>query len=150
MKEKIIMPIIACVLVGFFMSKFMFSQYDSGLALTTKLESKEKLYFLQQGVYTTVDSMKENTSLLPYYIYTEEEGKYYVYVGITKDKENLEKVKGYFKNKGYDIYIKELEISNDAFLQVFDQYEILLKNTTDENAISAIMSSVLAKYEELT
>ena len=44
----------------------------------------------------------------------------------------------------------ELEISNDAFLQVFNQYEILLKNTTDENAISAIRSSVLAKYEELT
>lgn len=150
MKEKIIMPIIACVLVGFFMSKFMFNQYDHGLALTTNLETKEKLYFLQQGVYTSIDSMKESTSLLPYYIYTEEDGKYYVYIGITKDKENLEKVKGYFKNKGYDIYIKELEISNDAFLQVFNQYEILLKNTTDENAISAIMSSVLAKYEELT
>lgn len=148
MREKIIMPIIASVLVGFVMGKFMFNQYDSGVALTSNLVEKESLYFLQQGVYSSIDSMNQNTSSLPYYIYTEEDNKFYVYVGITKD--NLEKVKGYYQDKGYDIYIKTIEVSNEAFLEVFNQYEQLLKNTTDENAISAIISGVLAKYEELT
>lgn len=150
MKEKIIMPIIASVLVGFVMGKFMFNQYDNGVALASKLTEKESLYFIQQGVYSSIDSMKENTSSLPYYIYTEENNKYYVYIGITKDKDNLEKLKGYYQDKGYNIYIKTVEISNDAFLEIFNQYEQLLKSTTDKDAISAIMSSVLAKYEELT
>lgn len=150
MKEKIIMPIIASVLVGFVMGKFMFNQYDNGVALTSNLVKKENLFFLQQGVYSSIDSMKENTSSLPYYIYTEEDNKFYVYVGITKDKKNLEKVKGYYQDKGYDIYIKTIEVGNEAFLEVFNQYEQLLKNTTDKEAISAIISSVLAKYEELS
>lgn len=150
MKEKIIVPIIACVLVGFVMGKFMFNQYDNGVALTSNLREKEQLYFLQQGVYSSIDSMKENTSSLAYYIYNEEDGKYYVYVGITKDKNNLEKLKGFYQNKGYDIYIKGIEVSNQEFLEVFNQYEQLLQKTTDESAISAIESSVLAKYEELT
>lgn len=144
------MPIIACVLVGFVMGKFMFNQYDNGVALTSNLIEKEQLYFLQQGVYSSIDSMKENTSSLSYYIYNEDDGKYYVYVGITKDKNNLEKLKGFYQNKGYDIYIKSIEVSNKEFLEVFNQYEQLLQKTTDEKAISAIESSVLAKYEELT
>ena len=150
MKEKIIMPIIACVLVGFVMGKFMFNQYDNGVALTSNLTEKEQLYFLQQGVYSSLDSMKENTSSLPYYIYNEEDSKYYVYVGITKDKDNLEKLKGFYQDKVYDIYIKSIEVSNKEFLEIFNQYEQLLQKTTDANAISAIESSVLAKYEELT
>lgn len=132
------------------MGKFMFNQYDNGVALTSNLREKEQLYFLQQGVYSSIDSMKENTSSLAYYIYNEEDGKYYVYVGITKDKNNLEKLKGFYQNKGYDIYIKSIEISNQEFLEVFNQYEQLLQKTTNESAISAIESSVLAKYEELT
>ena len=150
MREKIIVPIIASVLIGFVMGKFIINQYDSEVALTSNLLETEKLYFLQQGVYSSVDSLQENTTSLPYYIYTEEDNKFYVYVGITKDRNNLEKIKGYYQSKGYDIYIKTIEISNKAFLEVFEQYEQLLKSTTDENAISAIISSVLAKYEELT
>ena len=40
MREKIIMPIIASVLVGFVMGKFMYNQYDNGVALTSNLVKK--------------------------------------------------------------------------------------------------------------
>lgn len=150
MKEKIIMPIIASVLVGFVMGKFMFNQYDNGTMLTSKLIEKESLYFLQQGVYSSLDNMKKNTTTLPYYIYTEEDNKFHVYIGITKDENNLDKLKRYYQDKGYNIYVDTIEVSNNAFLEIFNQYEQLLKNTNDEKAMSAIVSSVLAKYEELT
>ena len=149
MKIKTYFPLLLCIAVGFFMGKLMFSQYDDKQGLKLVSATSEKLYFIQQGVYSTKESMEENTTNLTYYIYTMQDDKYYVYVGITKDDENLEKLKGYFINLGYNIYVKEFDISNESFITILDQYEMMLKTTTDNKTIGAICSQVLGKYEEL-
>ena len=74
---------------------------------------------------------------------------YYAYVGIIKSEKNLTKLKGYFKDLGYDIYVREIFVSNSSFIQVLDQYEGLLLETKEPKIIGSICSQILSKYEEL-
>ena len=81
--------------------------------------------------------MEENTSNLAYYIYTIDNDRYYVYIGITKNEENLDKLKGYFDSLGYNIYVKEFYISSESFITVLDQYETMLSETNDSKTIGS-------------
>ena len=149
--KKNIETIVVCIAVGFLMGQFMFNQYkkEKSMQTTPVVQLEETLYFLQQGVYSNIENMQKNLTDFEYYIYTENNGKYYVYIGITKSKENMEKLKGYFNQKGYDIYVKQISVKNTAFLEVLDQYEQLLKGTNDAKTIEAACTQILAKYEEL-
>lgn len=147
MKLKNIFPVVLCILVGFFMGNFMFKQYKSDTDLVSL--TGENLYFLQTGVYSSLDSMKEAMKNTSYYIYTKENDVYYSYIGITKNKNNLEKLKGFYKQEGYDIYVREIFVSDISFLTVLEQYDNLLLETTDNNILKSIEEQVLNKYEEL-
>ena len=149
MKLNTYLLLILCLTVGFFMGKLMFSQYDDKQGLKLVTSASEKVYFIQQGVYSSKESMEENTSNLTYYIYTIDNDRYYVYIGITKNEENLDKLKGYFDSLGYNIYVKEFYISSESFITVLDQYETMLSETNDSKTIGAICSQILSKYEEL-
>lgn len=148
MNLKSILPAILCILVGFFMSNFMFQQYDKVGAEKVSFE-KNNVYFFQIGVYSSLENMKESLKNVDTYIYEESEQLYYAYVGMTKESANLEKIEGYFKNLGYVIYRKERKVSNLAFQEVLVQYDLMLKETTDTKTIGSIMNQVISKYEEL-
>ncbi len=147
MKLNNIIPVALCILIGFFMGTFLLKQYD----IKTDVASLtgENIYFLQTGVFSSIDSMKEAMKNTSYYIYTKENNMYYSYIAITKNKNNLDKLKDYYKKEGYDIYVREMFISNISFLTVLEQYDLLLNETTDTNVIKSIENQVLSKYEEL-
>ena len=147
MKLKNIFPVVLCILIAFFMGNFMFNEYDR--KTSTVSLTGETLYFLQAGVFSNEEEMKKEMSNFSYYIYTKENNMYYSYIGIVKNKKNLEKLKEYFKSEGYDIYVRELFISNISFITVLDQYEMLLEQTTDTKIIKSICNQILSKYEEL-
>lgn len=147
MKLKNIFPVVLCILVGFFMGTFLLRQYD--IKTDSVMLSGENVYFLQTGVFSNEESMKEAMKNTSYYIYTKENNMYYSYIGITKNKKNLEKLKGYYNKEGYDIYEREIFISNISFLTVLNQYDNLLKETDDNKIINSIENQVLSKYEEL-
>ena len=148
--KKIIVPILSCVLVGFLFCNIMFNQYEKDEILNTSSDAiSEKVYFIQVGVYSSLENMKTAMEKTSNYIYQKENDKYNVYVGMTKEKENIEKLKGYFERKSYNIYIKEITVTNRAFLDMLAQYDLLLKEATSDESISTVQKSVLAKYEEL-
>ncbi|MDD2181021.1 MAG: hypothetical protein PHW32_01495 [Bacilli bacterium] len=146
--KKVIMPILLCIFIGFLLSKFMLNQYENKQNITPVFNSSEKLYFIQYGVYSNEESMKSNTENLNYYIYNLTDNLYYVFIGITGDAENSNKLKGYFKTLGYDTYIKEYSISNKDFLEMIEYYDLLLKQTSDNDIIKSVCRQVLEKYEE--
>lgn len=148
MKLKTMFPVIMCILVGFFMSNFMFKQYNSDETILVSGE-KEGLYFLQVGVYSSEESMKDNLKNTETYIYEKADNLYYAYVGIIKSEENLNKLKGYFEDLDYVIYSKVKNVENKAFLEVLNQYEIMLKETSDSKTIKTIANQIISKYEEL-
>ena len=130
------------------MGNFMFNQY--GIEDTTAVVSSngETLKFLQAGVYSSKESMEESMKGFNYYIYSVKDNMYYVYIGITKSEDNLDKLKKHFKEKGYDIYAADIYIDDVQFIETLDQYEKVLKETTDTKTIDAVCSQVLSKYEE--
>ncbi|MEG0021562.1 MAG: hypothetical protein RSB77_00895 [Bacilli bacterium] len=146
--KKYLGPVICSLIVGFLASKFMFNQYKYQANITSVFKNQTKLYFIRQGVYSTIDAMKENLAKFGYYIYSTTEDKYYAYIGITKDSNNLEKIKGYYKSLGYDIYVQELSVDNKDFIVILDQYDNLLNSATDNKIIAAIMENVLVEYEK--
>ena len=148
--KKVIFPLMAASLIGFILGQFMFNQYNSKSNITTVFSEKgEKVYFLQQGVYSSKESMEENTASFNSYIYDLIDDKYYVYVGLTMMKENIEKLQGYFEDMGYIIYVKEFNIDNIEFLESLTNYDKMLSNTESKQTIKTLINQVLSKYEEL-
>ena len=150
MRFKVIVPILLAIVVGVFMCKFMYSQYDYKVNLKTVFGGNvEKAYFIEYGVFSSLEEMENAVINLSSYIYEEINKNYYVYVGITKSRENASKLKGYFEKFGYNIYIKEIAVDNDDFLEKLYEFDALLSRTNDDGAIRTICNQVLAKYEEL-
>lgn len=146
--KKYLLTFLVALIIGFFLSNFFLQQYDDfdGIKVSGTGES---LYFIQYGVFSSLESLEEKTISLQNYVYNKQDNLYYVYVGITKEKDNAEKIVNYYKKLGYDAIIKEFEITNQKFLDLLVNYDEILKNTEDETVISSIISQVLIKYEEV-
>lgn len=149
MIKKYIVPIMLALVVGLLFGRFVLNQYDFEGKIIPVINNSKTAYFIQQGVYSSKESMESNVSGFPYYIYMINNDKYYVYIGITFLEENLDKIKGYYKDKGYNTYVKEININNDKFITVLEQYDSLLKESSDSEVIGTVCSQVLNKYEEL-
>ena len=146
--KKYIVPFIICVSIGLIMGKIMFEQYDKTETVSATVNSYP-VYFFQAGVYEQEQNMKNASSRYESYISIKKDDKYYVFLAMTKNEENMEKLKGYFKNLGYDIYVKKINIDNKGFIENLEQYDILLKEATTNDEINAVNKSVLATYEEM-
>lgn len=148
--KKYLFSVISCVLIGSIMGKIIFNQYSKNESETKTVSSvSENAYFFQYGVYSTKENMKNAMANFSSYIYIKDNDKYYVFLAITKDENNKEKLKKYFESLSYNIYIKELDINNGAFIDTLNQYDLLLKEANDSNEIKKIMDTVLEEYERL-
>lgn len=147
--KKYLTTFLSALIIGLLIGRFILNQYTFEGRIVSTFNNGDEVYFIQYGVYSTKESMEESTTSLPYYIYSIEDSKYYVYVGITENEENAQKIKGYYEDLGYIIYVKEFNINNNNFMTVLRQYDSLLKESSDSEVIKTICSQVLNKYEEL-
>lgn len=142
--KKVIAVILLAIVTGVAFSLFIFSKYEE------KEVSKEinKIYFVQQGVYSNYNNMQKNTEKLEAYTFERINEKYYVYVCFTTSKENLNMIEKYFKSLNYSIYIKEKEITDYRFLEVLNQYDYLMSKVEKGETIKNICKQLVHKYEE--
>lgn len=144
MKMKLLFPVSLSILIGIICGKLVFSQYSNNIKEVV-LET-QPIYLLQQGVYSSLESMEENTSNISDYLYVKQDDKYYVYLGVTSDKDIANKVKENYNN--VDIYIKENNISNeDLILKIKENDQSIQENTTKKDILSLSKKS-LEIYEE--
>lgn len=149
MKKNLTLVFI-CLGLGIYMGYIMFNGYKKEDIKQVSIISKiNKLYFIQIGIYSNLNQMKQELSGVENYIYTKEKGIYHVYTGITKNKKNKKKLEEYFNKLGYDTYVKEFDIENQKFDEVLTQYDSLLKETNDDKAIATICNQILNQYKEL-
>lgn len=146
--KRYLFPVISSLVIGVLMAFLLINSYEGKESITVS-GNAETIYYIQRGVYSSIDSMKENMSEFEHYIYNKEDGKYYTYIGMTKNKKNADKIKEYYKSKGYDTYIKEKITDNENFLLVLGQYDEILSRTNDLETINVICNQVISKYEEL-
>ena len=76
----------------------MLNQYENKQILHS-FKSGKDLYFIQYGVYSTEENMKNNAKNLNYYIYNLNDGLYYVFIGITSNEDNANKLKDILKKR---------------------------------------------------
>lgn len=114
-----------------------------------KLNTPSTFYFLQEGVYSSKQIMEENVKSMNMKVVDTKDNKYYVYLGITKDAEIAKKLKMIYEEEGYQIYIKEVSIANEEFLNNVIQFDLLINNTNNIEEILTIEEVVLANYEEI-
>ena len=106
-------------------------------------------YFIQEGVYSSSSNMKENIKDLPNKLIVLEDDKYYVYVGITKDKKIAERLKKIYKDQGIQTYIKDVSIDNEEFSNNVTQFDLLVNESSSVDDILTIEEVILANYEEI-
>ena len=147
--KKYLLTFLVALIIGFFLSAFFLKQYDNFEGIKVVSSTGENLYFIQYGVFSSLESLEDNTINLQNYVYNKKDNLYYVYVGITKLDENAKKIVNYYKNLGYDAIIKEFSITNKEFLELLVNYDEVLKNTEDQTVIASIINQTLIKYEEV-
>ena len=88
--------------------------------------------------------MKKNTTLKNY-IYYQDDGLYKTIMAITKDKDNINKIKKIYNE---DIIINEYYLDNPTINSQIKKYDIELKNTSDNSKIQEILDEMLKIYQE--
>lgn len=146
--KKYLFPIFLSTLIGTAMAYLLISSYDD-IEPVSLSKDAEDVYYIQSGVYSNKDEMLEDMTMFENYIYNVEDNMYYTYVGITKNEKNAEKIKEFYKQKGYDTSIRKKVTDNTEFLTILGQYDDIIKNTDDSNTISVVCNQVLSKYEEM-
>ena len=145
MKNTLIMMVVAIILGGI-SGMILFSKYKD---TSYVFNENKKLYFLEEGVYSTKESLESNTKDINPKLVIQDDNKYHVYVGITSDFRNVSKIKKMYKDKGYSVYEKEIEVDNSEFTANISQFDILLESSKNDSDISTIEEIVLSNYENL-
>lgn len=147
--KKYIFSISLALIIGMLFGNFFLNQYENYKGIKITSNDGESLYFIRYNIYDSIDDMEKGTLSLVNYIYTVIDNKYYVYIGITKNSDNLIKLNNYFSSLGYKTITEEFLVTNKDFLNELENYENILSNTDDSVVISSITSLVLEQYEVL-
>ena len=145
--KKYLFTFLIAIVTGFFLSYIFINQYNDFNGITVS-KTVENVYFIQYGVFSSLESMEKETITLTNYIYSKIDDMYFVYVGITKNSDNANKIINYYKNLGYETIIKKYQIANNTFLQILDNYDKVLLETDDSTTISSLINQVLIEYEK--
>lgn len=135
------------ILFGAILGINVYTKYKDGIIST--FSNSNDYFFIQEGVYSSKELMQENTKNIKNKIIETNNGKYYVYLAITTDIEIANKIKNIYEKEGYQIFLKEVSLSNEEFFNNIIQFDMLIKNATTEKEILTIESVVLANYEEI-
>lgn len=147
MKKTVIGVIIALV-SGALLAKFTFDTYEAA-NVNNVISYDNNVYMLKYGTYDSKEEMISSASVFERYVYVYKDGKLTVYLGISKKRENLEKIKDVYESKSVDTSIEQTVVDNDEFIQNLDEYEKLLDVTEDEDSLLMIENQILSCYEDL-
>ena len=144
MKKNFVIPLVISIVLGFISAQIVYSTYRKNLENTDY-----NVYLIQAGSYNNKDDLEKDFSLDDEYVILEEDGVYNVYVGMTTDLINANKIKNLYSNKNYDTYIKPTVVNNIEFVSNLEQYDILMSEVDNEENIISINDVILSSYEEM-
>jgi len=145
--KKIFFWGIISIILGFLIGEIFFN--NKNLIFNNVKPKGETYYFLQEGVYANKNTIKNSLNNFKQKIVEKQDKKYYVYVGITKDKEVADKLKNIYEEKGYPLVEKVKYLSNEEFSNNISQFDLLIKATDESDEILTIEEVVLASYDEI-
>ena len=139
--KKVVTPIFLSTLCGCVCGRLMFSIYeDKGSSLL----NSNVIYLLQDKSYDDYDSMKASV-ISSNYVYYEEDGKYKRVVAMTKNKDNIEKIREVYDN---ELSIEEYLLDNDDINNRLEEYDVRIENTISNDEIKDIIVEMINIYKE--
>ena len=134
-------PLVLSMIFGFVCGKLVYSVY--GDEFENKLSSS-KIYLVENGKYLTYDMMREENNGNNYVYYKDDEG-YKTVVGITKNEDNINKIKSLYSD---NVKIEEYYISSDLVNDKQNEYDLILSNTDDVYEVKEVVDNILNLYRE--
>lgn len=139
--KKIVTPIFLSILCGMVCGRLMFSIYeDKGSSL---LDSNV-IYLLEDASYEDIDSMKAST-LSSNYMYYEENGSYKAVVAMTKNKNNIEKIRSVYDN---ELTISQYLLNDETINSKLEEYDTRIENSEDKEEIRNIIMEMIGIYKD--
>ena len=147
--KKLFITLLVTGLISYLFGNYIFTTYKKNLENVVKRVSStyETVYMLQYGSYKNREKALDN-DLEVSYILEKEDGFYKIYIGVTKNLEIANKIRGIYKKTGNDIYIKEKLINDIEFLSFLESYDETILKSNDEETIN-VENDVINKYKEL-
>ncbi len=145
MKNKLVVATFFLI-TGLVAGNNIYNKIDLDILETFKEENN--YYLLQEGIYDTKESMQSETRDINPKIYEEKNNKYYVYVGISSNLENAQKIEKIYTDNGTDITVKKIKINDEEFINNITQFDILISNTNNTDEILTIEEVVLSSYSK--
>lgn len=139
---KVIFKIFLSIVLGYVCGKGLYNIYSD------KIDNilDNNIYLLEVGSFSTFDMMKASSSMTNY-VYYDDNGVYKKVVAITRDKDNIDKVK---KLLNEDIVVNTY-VSNDRELNLkIDGYDKLLLKEEDISIQKKLINEVLSLYKSET
>ena len=146
--KKYFKAILVSLLIGFFLSYFLLTRYKGFKGISVS-NSGDLYYFLSYGKYESKDDMESRGVGLENYVYRKDGINYYMYIGITKNKDNADKMKNYYGTKNIDVTVEEFYISSKDFSDAISNLDNILINSNDDVVVAEIINQGLNKYEEI-
>ena len=139
--KGIFVPLVLSVVFGFVCGKLVYSIY--GDDIENKLSSS-KLYLIENGEYLTYDNMREENNGNNYVYYKDEDG-YKTVVGITKNEDNIDKIKSLYSDT---VKVEEYYISSELLNDKQNEYDLQLSNSSDIYEVKEVVDNILNLYRE--
>ena len=147
MKKSTILYILIAVIIGITIGRYIFNEYNIEAKTTIKEENSD-IFLMQYGVYSSEENMLTNTKKLKNYFYYKDNDGYHVLIGITKNENLKQKIVDSY-GISENIYMKRVNVNNQEFLNLLNQYDDLVSTTDDKDIIISAQKQILSKYEEL-
>lgn len=139
--KKVFTPIIMGVILGSICGKIAYKIYSDDLE--NKFSTK-KVYILEYGTYNNFDNMKEDNNQNNY-IYYIDNNQYKSIVGITKNENNIEKIKKLYNT---DLKVKEFYIEEKEINEKQDEFDQKLSNSIKEEDTRKLLDDIINLYKE--
>ena len=137
--NSLVIPVVVAVFCGFLCGKFVYKSYN--LELQDELKSS-RLYLIQSGQYLTYERMREENSGNNYVYYKDEDG-YKTIIGITKNYDNIDKIKSLYSE---DMVVDEYYVPWEYIDEKQDEYERQLNDTDNIYEVKEIVDNILNLY----
>lgn len=140
--------IIVSIILGVVFSFIILFNYEKNSKNDDDIAINSQVHFLQVGAYKNYKNVTNITKTLPNYLVIEEDSLYHVYVGISKNSQNIEKIKVFYKESVNNIYVRTKSINCEEFLKDLDTYDHLLSSVKDKNSALLVNKQILNSYDE--
>lgn len=142
MKKKImgiIMPFIGAIIFGMLCGRIVYSTYKDNIYGDLKTS---RLYLVQKGKYDDYNEMRTDNNGNNYVYYQDDDG-YKTVVGITKNYDNVSKIKSLYSD---DLSVSIYYLPTESLDSRQDEYDDMLYNVEDIQEVREVVDNILNLY----